>query len=161
MTSLRSRPTWRTCGRRSSRPPEGVAWRYRQSGTRRAPRLPPPCVRCIGWSDSTRRWLPTSYLPDAPWLPASAVATKQRRRWRRHRSRSLLDYYVGRLMQRGLKGHWTGSCLEHSACSQKQRILSLPRSPLHCRCRRSDLETFLVCPLPLQAETGGQSPRDV
>ena len=109
----------------------GLSLSRRRHATRS--RLPPLCVRCIGWSDSTLRWLPTSDLPDAPWLPASAVATMQRRRWRRHRSRSLLDYYVGRLMQRVLKGHWTGSCLEHSACLQKQKILSLPRSP-HCRC---------------------------
>ena len=55
-------------------------------------------------------------------------------------------------MQRVLKGHWTGSCLEHSALlAEAEDIVAAALAALPLW--RSDLETLLVCPLPLQAET--------
>jgi len=109
-------------------------WSRKRHATRC--QLPLPHERCNGCSGNTLSWLPTSDLPNAPWLRASGLASKQRRHWQRRRSQLLLIYCAGRLMQCVLKGRWTGSCLEHSARLRKPTLL-LPLLSLHCHCGRA------------------------
>ena len=115
-------------------------------------RLPPLCVPCIGWSDSTLRWLPTSDLPDR------AMAAGQRSRDQAAQALATSPEPVSPgLLRRTIDAARAEGPLDREL-SRAQRALAeaedivaaaLAALPLW----RSDLETLLVCPLPLQAET--------